>query len=201
MNFCSPVLSSTWYLTCLLCSWIIELNTWRQFPYLHTPMCYRRWRIWQYECLHCHSSFQLLIMDNFLCSVQRTCFNALHLQAVQRRLKNMRLRMAEDLWQRFVSGVNCMVTQSKILKMTLVDIHDNNVVVKELVERTVSILYILFFMPMLFVNKLMLFRTLTCIIHCRHRHVIHAAPSVFISRCPWCCLTMYSDYMTCNLFC
>ena len=37
-----------------------------------------------------------------------------------------------------------MVTQSKILKMTLVDIHDNNVVVKELVERTVSILYILF---------------------------------------------------------
>ena len=93
-------------------------------------------------------------MDNFLCSVQRTCFNALHLQAVQRRLKNMRLRMAEDLWQRFVSGVTCMVTQSKILKMTLVDIHDNNVVVKELVERTVSILYILFFMPMLFVNKL-----------------------------------------------
>lgn len=123
-------------------------------------------------------------MDNFLCSVQRTCVNALHLQAVQRRLKNMRLRMAEDLWQRFVSGVTCMVTQSKILKMTLVDIHDNNVVVKELVERTVSILYILFFMPMLFVNKLMLFRTLTCIIHCRHRHVIHAAPSVFISRCP-----------------
>ena len=40
-----------------------------------------------------------------LCSLQKTCFNALHLQAVQRRIKNMRQRMAEDLWQRFVSKV------------------------------------------------------------------------------------------------
>ncbi|CAH3176689.1 unnamed protein product, partial [Porites evermanni] len=30
----------------------------------------------------------------------KTCFNALHLQAVQRRLKEMRVRMAEDLCQR-----------------------------------------------------------------------------------------------------
>ena len=39
----------------------------------------------------------------FFFFVQKTCFNALHLQAVQRRLKEMRVRMAEDLCQRIVS--------------------------------------------------------------------------------------------------
>ena len=36
--------------------------------------------------------------------LQKTCFNGLHLQAVQRRLKEMRVRMAEDLCQRIVSA-------------------------------------------------------------------------------------------------
>lgn len=36
--------------------------------------------------------------------VKKTCFNALHLQAVHRRLKEMRVRMAEDLCQRIVSA-------------------------------------------------------------------------------------------------
>jgi len=40
----------------------------------------------------------------FFFFLQKTCFNALHLQAVQRRLKEMRVRMAEDLCQRIVSA-------------------------------------------------------------------------------------------------
>ena len=36
--------------------------------------------------------------------LQKTCFNALHLQAVQRRLKEMRVKMAEDLFQRIVNA-------------------------------------------------------------------------------------------------
>ena len=41
---------------------------------------------------------------SFFFFLQKTCFNALHLQAVQRRLKEMRVRMAEDLCQRIVSA-------------------------------------------------------------------------------------------------
>ena len=40
----------------------------------------------------------------FFFFLQKTCFNALHLQAVQRRLKEMRVRMAEDLCQRIVNA-------------------------------------------------------------------------------------------------
>ena len=35
-------------------------------------------------------------------SLQKTCLKALHLQAVHRRLKDMRLKLAEDLFQRHV---------------------------------------------------------------------------------------------------
>lgn len=50
------------------------------------------------------SSYHLgdLFLSFFLLFLQKTCFNALHLQAVQRRLKEMRVRMAEDLCQRIV---------------------------------------------------------------------------------------------------
>ena len=41
---------------------------------------------------------------SFFFFLQKTCFNGLHLQAVQRRLKEMRVRMAEDLCQRIVSA-------------------------------------------------------------------------------------------------
>lgn len=44
------------------------------------------------------------LSDLFLFFLQKTCFNALHLQAVQRRLKEMRVRMAEDLCQRIVNA-------------------------------------------------------------------------------------------------
>ena len=44
------------------------------------------------------------LSDLFLFFSQKTCLNALHLQAVQRRLKEMRVRMAEDLCQRIVNA-------------------------------------------------------------------------------------------------
>ena len=52
------------------------------------------------------SSYHLgdLFLSFFFFFLQKTCFNALHLQAVQRRLKGMRVRMAEDLCQRIVSA-------------------------------------------------------------------------------------------------
>lgn len=55
--------------------------------------------------------FNYAIASSYLCDLflfffflQKTCFNALHLQAVQRRLKEMRVRMAEDLCQRIVNA-------------------------------------------------------------------------------------------------
>ena len=52
------------------------------------------------------SSYHLgdLFLSFFLFFLQKTCFNGLHLQAVQRRLQEMRVRMAEDLCQRIVSA-------------------------------------------------------------------------------------------------
>ena len=52
------------------------------------------------------SSYHLgdLFLSFLFFFLQKRCFNALHLQAVQRRLKEMRVRMAEDLCQRIVSA-------------------------------------------------------------------------------------------------
>ena len=40
---------------------------------------------------------------NLIFSLQTICFNALHLQSIQRRLKEMRVKMANDLHKRLVS--------------------------------------------------------------------------------------------------
>jgi len=62
---------------------------------------------WKYYIVLKHEEYEKKDMADYHYTqhLLKTCFNALHLQAVQRRLKEMRLRLAEDLCQRFVSSL------------------------------------------------------------------------------------------------
>ncbi|KAL9984075.1 hypothetical protein ACROYT_G006331 [Oculina patagonica] len=58
---------------------------------------------WKYYIVLKHEEYENedIAAHHYTEHLLKTCFNALHLQAVQRRLKEMRLKMAEDLQQRF----------------------------------------------------------------------------------------------------
>ena len=60
--------------------------------------------IWRSPWSSITQFLQVTFLTFFFFFLQKTCFNALHLQAVQRRLKEMRVRMAEDLCQRIVNA-------------------------------------------------------------------------------------------------